>query len=98
MSDARRQRLRKAIVNDWARTHGIPRKQPLTSARMEELARLDHVESVEPMVFLWTKAAFEGKSERVNGGFRGQAGPSVPSQARRRQPAFRRQAPRGHRR
>lgn len=66
MSDARRERLRKAIVNDWGRTHGYSRKVPLTPARMEELARIEHVQSVVPMVFLWTKAEFQGKKQQVN--------------------------------
>ena len=36
MSEAKRERLRKALVNDWGRTHGISRKVPLNPARMEE--------------------------------------------------------------
>jgi putative ABC transport system permease protein len=66
MSDAKRRRLRKAIIDDWDRTHRSTQKQPLTSARIEELSHLDHVESAEPMVYLWTKAAFQGKTERVS--------------------------------
>jgi putative ABC transport system permease protein len=65
MSEAKRERLRKVIVENWGRTHGFSRKVPLTPARMDELARLEHVQAVEPVVFLGTRAEYQGKKEQV---------------------------------
>ncbi len=66
MSEAKRQRIRKAIVRDWGRTHGQKRKVPLTSSMVETLRSLERIEAAEPSVYLWTRTKFEGKSERVN--------------------------------
>lgn len=65
MSEAKRERISKAIVRDWGRNHGQKRKQSLTEGMVEKLRRIDHIESVEPDVDLLTQAKFQCKSERV---------------------------------
>ena len=98
MSEAKRNRLRKAIVNAWGRSHGFSQKVPLTTARMDELSRLPHVQSVEPMVFLWARAEFAGKKEQVNADLRIERGTVAATPAGSRPFSLRRRAAGGDRR
>jgi putative ABC transport system permease protein len=60
MSEARRERLREAIIRRWERP---ARKAPpgLTAAQVEELTRLEHVVSVTPALNWIGKAGLLGK-------------------------------------
>src|SRR6185437_7113754 len=61
MSDARRERLRQALIRHW---HGKPKGNTakfLTPERLEELLALDHVESVTPDIGFHGSVHFNGK-------------------------------------
>ena len=64
MSEARRQRLREAIVRRW---QAPPHKAPpgLTAAQIAELKRLEHVVSVTPALSWTGKARLDGKEQPV---------------------------------
>jgi putative ABC transport system permease protein len=50
MSDTKRERIRKILVNRWERTHGDPAYRLLTRERVEKLAALPHVEKITPAI------------------------------------------------
>ena len=63
MSAERRQRLRDALAEHWQR-HNAPAQQArLTPERIEELRRLDHVESVRPIFQIHGWVVFGKRSE-----------------------------------
>jgi putative ABC transport system permease protein len=65
MSDAKRERIRKALA---ARRGGYNPNMPavpLTAERLRSLAQLEHVEAVVPLVLLESWATFDGRTERA---------------------------------
>lgn len=64
MSDAKRKRIRQAIIRDWNRRHFKP-KIPLTSKKLRELERIPHVAAVEPNINQWGMAIFDGQVNTV---------------------------------
>jgi putative ABC transport system permease protein len=62
MSEARRKRLRNALVDRKLRF--LPRgpRVPLTRDRLEELAQIEHVEAVVPVVHMFGWATLDGKT------------------------------------
>jgi putative ABC transport system permease protein len=52
MSEARRELIRNALRDRWAREHGAGPRTPLDGARQREIAALNHVESALPVVDL----------------------------------------------
>jgi putative ABC transport system permease protein len=56
MSDAKRARLRQALVRWWGRKHFRRPAVPLTDERLDALAHLDHVEAVVPFIFQGSRA------------------------------------------
>jgi putative ABC transport system permease protein len=68
MSEAKRQRLRQAIVRRWRweDARGVPRV-PLTRERVRELEAIEHVEEVVPVVELGGWASLGDRSQEVMG-------------------------------
>jgi putative ABC transport system permease protein len=62
MSEGRRERLRKAIVANWARDHEGP-TTPLDRSRLQALEGLPHVEAVVPDVRLQGRLFLDGQAE-----------------------------------
>ena len=60
MSEAKRERIRKALIRAWGRG----RQKPISQDVVAEFKRLDHVEAAVPTVYLYGMATFRGKSER----------------------------------
>jgi len=65
MSEAKRQRIRMALVRDWGRHHGRPKRNALTPDAIARLQAIEHVERVEPTSRIDGKAALNGKDYRV---------------------------------
>ncbi len=65
MSEAKRQRIRMALVRDWGMHHGRPQRNALTPEAMARLLALNHVERVEPTSRIDGKAALDGKDYPV---------------------------------
>lgn len=65
VSAERRQRLRDALVERWQRRHATGPSVRLTPERIEELRKLDHVESVRPMVQIYGRAVWGKHAEDV---------------------------------
>jgi putative ABC transport system permease protein len=63
MGDARRERIRKALVQYRLRLTATSPGALLTRERLQALGALNHVESVVPVVHLFGWAAFNGQSE-----------------------------------
>jgi putative ABC transport system permease protein len=61
MSDAKRERIRSALVRNWVSTHGRPKRLALTSDAVARLRAIPHVEQVEPMSEFHGKATMDGK-------------------------------------
>jgi putative ABC transport system permease protein len=68
MSDARRDRLRQALIRRWPGKPNQDTSKRLTPERLEELAALDHVVAVVPVVWGFGRVRFNNKAERVNVG------------------------------
>lgn len=66
LSDAKRARIRKALIRDWARRHNARPRVPLDRRRLGVLARLPHVESVTPFVHQPCRVTFHGKTLDVD--------------------------------
>jgi putative ABC transport system permease protein len=62
MSDARRQKIREALRERWANEHGGRATVAIDAARVRELAAIDHVERVIPLVSLQGWLLFNGRS------------------------------------
>jgi putative ABC transport system permease protein len=65
MSVAKRERLRKAAVRWWSRNHAVRAIKPLTPERLRDLAAIDHVSEVVPLVFLPCRVTSGQKSSEV---------------------------------
>jgi putative ABC transport system permease protein len=65
MSAERRQRLRDALAEHWQRSNATGPQVRLTPERIEELRRLDQVESVRPVVQVYGRAVLGKHSEDV---------------------------------
>jgi putative ABC transport system permease protein len=65
MSDAKRKRIRAALVRRWHQAHVQGPQVALTQKRVRKLARLDHVASVVPYVRQYGRVIFRGKAEPV---------------------------------
>lgn len=50
MDDARRERLKRQLAKDWRMQQAPPMAKPLTPARLEQLAQIEHVTAVAPML------------------------------------------------
>jgi putative ABC transport system permease protein len=66
MSPLRRQQIREALRHQWENEHGGQTTVPLDSKRLRDLAAIDHVERVQPLVSLRGWVLFNGRS--VKGG------------------------------
>lgn len=64
MSEAKRKRIKQAIIRDWNRKHFKP-KIPLTSEKLRELEAIPHVAAVEPNINHWGMAVFADKVKSV---------------------------------
>jgi putative ABC transport system permease protein len=62
MSEARRKRLREALLANWSRDRGEP-TVPLNRSRLDAIAALPHVESVVPDVQIYGWLLLNGKAE-----------------------------------
>lgn len=58
MSAEKRERIRRAVVDHWNRTHYRPRV-PLTEMKLKELRAIPHVAAVEPEISLWLTVLFD---------------------------------------
>jgi len=67
MSDARRDRLRQVLIRRWS-DKPFQDWNHLTPERLEELAALDHVEAVVPLVWFAGRARFNQQSSRMTAG------------------------------
>jgi putative ABC transport system permease protein len=66
MSDAKRERLRQAIVERWSREHQAGPRVALTRERLGDLAALEHVEAVVPRVELFGWLALGDNAQQGN--------------------------------
>jgi putative ABC transport system permease protein len=66
MSEAKRNRLRKAILKAWGWNHVLTEAVPLTPERVDELRRMEHVEAAKPWVNMSVTARFQGSSDKAN--------------------------------
>jgi putative ABC transport system permease protein len=62
MSDDKRERIRQAIIEHWNFNNYQP-SVPLTSARLDEIAAIPHVESVIPDIVISCRAVLADKTE-----------------------------------
>ncbi len=67
MSEAKRERLRKAAVRWWSRGHPVRAVKPLTPERLRDIAAIDHVNEVAPLVFVPCRVFSDQKSSEVSG-------------------------------
>jgi putative ABC transport system permease protein len=65
MSDAKRERLREAIIRRWHARKGRKPKVPLTRERLAELAALPHVQSAVPALMAHGRIFYHDKYEDV---------------------------------
>jgi putative ABC transport system permease protein len=63
MSDEKRERIRQAKLRQWTRYNVRKPHAPLTRDRIEELAKVDHVRSVVPLVLSEARVRFGTKME-----------------------------------
>jgi putative ABC transport system permease protein len=66
MNEERRKRLRDSLAERWQRQHGAGPSVRLTLERIEELRKLDHVESVRPLVYVYGRVVHGKHSEDVS--------------------------------
>jgi putative ABC transport system permease protein len=62
MSDAKRARIRRALIAHKNSTGTAPQPVLLTEETLHKLAALEHVQAVEPVVSLWGFIIFDGQS------------------------------------
>lgn len=60
MTDAKRERIKQAMIRDWNRRHDRPRVG-LTPERLRELERIPHVAAVEPTVSQFGAVLYDGQ-------------------------------------
>jgi putative ABC transport system permease protein len=65
MSEAKRERLRKALIRWWSRRNARRPGVPLNEERLRALAALDHVQSVVPFIFQGGRVFFHDQSREV---------------------------------
>jgi putative ABC transport system permease protein len=65
MNPAKRERMREALTRQWHMKNGRQGQLPLTYERFQQLAGMDHVESVVPVHYAMGRAALNQKSEDV---------------------------------
>jgi putative ABC transport system permease protein len=63
MSEAKRKRIGKALVRTWSRTHERKQRKLLDPAAIKALEAIEHVERIEPVVWLSGQALWDGKTE-----------------------------------
>ena len=63
MSEAKRKRISKALVRLWGRTHMRTERRLLNAEAIENLSRIEHVERIEPVVWMNGDAIYNGKRE-----------------------------------
>jgi len=62
MSDAKRERIRRALIAHKNATGAAPQPALLTEETLHKLAALEHVQTVEPAVSLWGFIIFDGQA------------------------------------
>jgi putative ABC transport system permease protein len=65
MSDAKRQRIRAALVHEWGSKHARPKRVALTPDALTRLKAINHVERIEPVSWFDGKAILGGKDYRA---------------------------------
>src|SRR5207248_2847563 len=65
MSDAKRARLREAVINRWHREHGRPTAVTITQSRLKNLEAIEHVQAVIPKVQLNGQVVLGDRPEQV---------------------------------
>jgi putative ABC transport system permease protein len=65
MSDAKRARIRAAMVRDWGANHERKNRKALTADAIDRLRAIPHIERVEPVSDHFGKASLGGKSKEV---------------------------------
>jgi putative ABC transport system permease protein len=63
MSEDKRKRIGKALVRAWGRAHVRKERKLLDPDAVRALQRIEHVELVEPEIWLGGKALWDGKTE-----------------------------------
>ncbi len=66
MSDAKRQRIRRALAEHQARTNRQDAREPLRRKQLDTLAAMEHVEAAVPVLFHSGYAVLDGHEEFVN--------------------------------
>ncbi len=66
MNEERRKRLRDALAERWQRHNAAGLNVRLTPERLEELRKLDHVEAVRPLVYVFGRVIHGKHSEDVS--------------------------------
>ncbi|MSR54521.1 MAG: ABC transporter permease [Gemmataceae bacterium] len=66
MSDARRERVRKKLANEWRNQNTRPAPKPLTPDQLREFAGWEHVVSVEPDLSENARLVFRGQIRQGN--------------------------------
>ncbi|MBO0697567.1 MAG: ABC transporter permease [Zavarzinella sp.] len=61
MSEARRDRIRKRLAQDWRRQHTRPAPNPLTPDRLRQFEQWEHVVSAEPDLTESVRVSFRGQ-------------------------------------
>src|SRR5262249_7008524 len=65
VSDAKRERLRQALIDHWYRKNARQAKVRLDREKLNELAALDHVKNVYPMFHVNARVHFGSQGEDV---------------------------------
>src|SRR5262249_34468567 len=68
MRDAKRERIRKAMIRWWSRKNVVRPTVPLTEDRIKALAAIDHVQAVTPFIFQGCRAFLQGHEWEVTSG------------------------------
>jgi putative ABC transport system permease protein len=64
MSDAKKERITKALIQRWGGSHARKQRKPLNSSTIKLLGALEHVDRIEPVVWgLGGKVILDGKNE-----------------------------------
>jgi putative ABC transport system permease protein len=65
MGDAKRARIREALVRHWSMTHARKPSVPLTQKRLQAIAEIDHVDAVLPHIQRAGLLTLDGKTEHA---------------------------------
>jgi putative ABC transport system permease protein len=63
MSEAKRKRIGKALVRTWGRAHVRKQRKLLDPDVIKALRAIEHVERIEPVIWLGGQAVWDGKTE-----------------------------------